>query len=394
MKWLKPTQKDKSVEIPESWIFLPYYEALTVLFRIENALRVFTYVILKNEFYEKWSEVNVITDAGENKSMETIAKQRIAQAGEYGYLGYLIKCPIMHLTTGEIIKVITSPAYWKFFAKYLPGSKNIIETKLYEMAQVRNSLSHFRPIKEGDIELIKQNAKHVLETVELVITEMITSVNVVPTNTGDNWYVALKDLSSENCKLSFQQSKDEDWIRIRLSYNCPVLKCDNIYDNYCAIRALNVMTPNILKIYDVLTKYITYLSESNPAGRMHDGLKPSFSKSLYFVFNKKTLSTYHVEIKEDFQKILRQITDETTLIKEDNLAKGKIIEAISTSASLEGAEDKKRWSFRTGNFAYAVQGDDPAEYWGDIYLFNSDFVSAIHRYPWMPVAISDISWSF
>lgn len=42
MKWEDAEKnKDHSVKIPDNWLFLHYYEALTVLFRIEHSLRTF-----------------------------------------------------------------------------------------------------------------------------------------------------------------------------------------------------------------------------------------------------------------------------------------------------------------------------------------------------------------
>ncbi len=50
MKWEDAEKnKDGSVKLPDNWLFLHYYEALTVLFRIENSLRTFVYVVLKDK---------------------------------------------------------------------------------------------------------------------------------------------------------------------------------------------------------------------------------------------------------------------------------------------------------------------------------------------------------
>ena len=94
MKWEKYVEtKEKLLQIPESWLFLHYYEALTVLFRIENALRVFVFSVLKNEFREKWLETNITSDDSTQGTITSIAKRRINQARSFGYLGYSITCP-------------------------------------------------------------------------------------------------------------------------------------------------------------------------------------------------------------------------------------------------------------------------------------------------------------
>lgn len=160
MDWEKTVQKEGNlVEIPENWLLIHYYEVLTTLFRIENALRVFVFLILKNELKEKWSGLSVTSDDSQEGTIETIAKKRINQAKDFGYLGYFVNCPIMYLTTGELIRLITAESYWKYFAKYFLGSKTIMKNKLDEIVNVRNSIAHFRPIKQGDVELIKAECR-------------------------------------------------------------------------------------------------------------------------------------------------------------------------------------------------------------------------------------------
>jgi hypothetical protein len=131
------------------------------LFRIENALRVFVYVVLKNEFKENWLGMNVASDDSEESTIAKIAKQRMNQAKVYGYLGFPIPCPLMCMTSGELIRFMTSDSCWKHFKNYFLGSKAIIKAKLDEIGTVRNALPHFPPLKPDDVELIKQNARHV-----------------------------------------------------------------------------------------------------------------------------------------------------------------------------------------------------------------------------------------
>jgi hypothetical protein len=62
MDWKSVTSKgDDAVSIPKRWLYIHYYEALNILFRMENALRVFVYAILKNEYQEKWADATVQT---------------------------------------------------------------------------------------------------------------------------------------------------------------------------------------------------------------------------------------------------------------------------------------------------------------------------------------------
>ena len=48
--------ENNSYDLPGDWLKIEYFEALNILFRIENSLRVFVFIILKNEFQCKWKE--------------------------------------------------------------------------------------------------------------------------------------------------------------------------------------------------------------------------------------------------------------------------------------------------------------------------------------------------
>ena len=144
MDWKKAEKNDDDfVKIPERWLHLYYYEALNILFRFENSLRVFVYVVLKNELKDRWQEA-AISGGG---SIQSETKKRITKSKDYGYLGHEVSSPMLFLNSGELIDLIVSDAYWKHFARYFKANKSIVSTKLQEIGTIRNSLAHFRPIK-------------------------------------------------------------------------------------------------------------------------------------------------------------------------------------------------------------------------------------------------------
>ncbi len=97
------TQPDGSFNIPKRWLHIHYYEALNILFRTENALRVFVYVTLKNSLFDKWADTTIQVSDTEQATISSLAKKRIAQAEGFGYLGYEITSPLMHLNSGELV---------------------------------------------------------------------------------------------------------------------------------------------------------------------------------------------------------------------------------------------------------------------------------------------------
>ena len=211
MKWKQASVIEGGFAIPKRWVYLMYYEAFNLLFRIENALRVFVYIVLKNELRDKWADAQVLSD-DEQGTIVSLAKKRMGQAQTFGYLGHTITSPIMHLNSGELTRLIVSDAYWKLFKPYFLGSRDIIKSKLDEIGSIRNSIAHFRPIRADDVDVIKQNSKHVLLGIEQFLNQALTQADVVPTNTADDWYTSLRTVSTDQCRFSFQQSTDDTYL--------------------------------------------------------------------------------------------------------------------------------------------------------------------------------------
>ncbi|MCJ7458744.1 MAG: Swt1 family HEPN domain-containing protein [candidate division Zixibacteria bacterium] len=396
MDWKKAVEKEgRNIDIPGEWLPLYYYETLTILFRVENALRVFVYAVLKNEFHEKWLDLNITSDDSEESTIKSIAKKRMAQASTYGYLGYAINCPMLHLTSGELIRLITSESYWKYFRKYFLGSKEIIKNKLDEIGAIRNSLAHFRPIKEDDVDVIKQNAKHVLAEVEKCLFEMMTCNKIIPTNMDENWYKELRTLGTENCTLSFNQSNDENWIRITLAYDCPLLKQQmSNTEALIRYRILNIKTSAIVEQYPVLCNLLTYISEEVPYTRMDEKRNVKFSKRISMVFNHEVLSKEYAQIKKALEELLLLISKEQEMITQDNLASGRIVDAVVILNKLRGSGKDAFWSMDIGSLSTPVKENDSPEYWGSLGYVPSHFISDTDMYPWMPVKIGSYDLPF
>jgi len=126
MKWIKAVQQKENIyDLPGNWLYLHYFEALNILFRIENSLRIFVYVILKDSLQDKWQDINITSDDENSSTINAIAKKRIAQDNNFAYLGYSTNNPLMYLTSGELIRLITSDSYWKYFNSYFLGSREI-----------------------------------------------------------------------------------------------------------------------------------------------------------------------------------------------------------------------------------------------------------------------------
>lgn len=390
MEWkTAQVQSDGSLLVPKRWLYPHYYEALNILFRTENALRVFVYIALKNNYFDKWTDTPLQVSDEEQSTISSLAKKRITQAQGFGYLGYEIKSPLMHLNSGELVRLITSDAHWNIFKNYFKGKREIIRTKLDEVGTVRNSLAHFRPIKRDDIELIKQNVKHALIGVEECLSAMTQTYNVVPTNTKEDWYRSLKTLGTDLCEIQLYQSNSEEWIRLQITFSSKILIKDQWWGEHISYTVLNLVSPAIIKSYEHIRKYVTYVTEFIPYAKLNDDLMPTFKKAVSFTFSKDVIASNQKEISADIKNVLLKVQEEVALVEQDNLAKGDLVETARTSARLEEADGKKRWVTDSGRLNCPFREDDPAEYWGDVGLYHSDFIAGISKYPWMPSYISE-----
>ncbi|MBZ5627118.1 MAG: hypothetical protein LAQ69_51855, partial [Acidobacteriia bacterium] len=281
MDWGNITKlENDAIKVPDRWLHLHYYEALNVLFRVENALRMLVYVALKNEYRDKWARTSLNSEDGET-TISAIASKRRTQASTFGYLTYPVTSPLMYITTGELTKIIETQ--WELFRPYFLGGKEIVSMKLAEIISVRNSFAHFRPIKSDDVETIKQLSKHVLTAAEKELAEMLDSNNTVPTNTAEKWYTDLKLLNSKHVKLSFTQSTNEKWITICLTYQPPIT-ARNKYGDTHSFETMKFHSPALLSEYRELASNLTYVTELCFGIVEMGGSKEKIEKLVYLGF--------------------------------------------------------------------------------------------------------------
>ena len=387
MNWKEAKNTEKNLyDLPGDWLKIEYFEALNILFRIENSLRVFVFIILKNEFQDKWKDLSITSDDAETTTLGAIAKKRLSQDKNYAYLGYVINSPLLHLTSGELIRIMTSDAYWKFFKNYFLGSREIMKNKLDEIGNVRNSLAHFRPIKKGDIDLVKQNSIHTLSEIEKMMKDFITCPDIVPTNTEENWYKEIVTLGIEECKISFKQSKKEEWIKLILSFNTPIFQRRKDYFGY-SIKTANLKTDEILISYPELSKHTISVTEVTPSKYTKTPETATLTKQIRFTFSRNSLEKNYSIIKTELEKILLHISKEISLISEDNLARGKLIEVVN--CSFRSQDNSEYLMFDGRVFETEFDEDSPVEFWGTFSSSSRNFITDTEKYPWMPVDISE-----
>lgn len=390
MEWKVAAKNDQGLyKIPNRWLHIHYYEALNILFRFENSLRIFVYAVLKNEFRAGWKNCSFTPSNGAAVSIKALAAKRIVHAENFGYLGFGISSPLMHLTSGELIELFTSDAYWPKFRPYFKGNKEIIKNKLLEIGTIRNSLAHFRPIKLEDIELIKQNCRHTLFEVESCLQNMFQHHLRVPTNTQADWYKSINTLGTDQITTTPFYSSDESWVTITLKFKTPILKKDKLGEHFYTYSLAKANTANILVHHLELASFVTYASEKVHYPDLLDNFEIRIDKDINLVFRKDVLETNHGTIAEELRSVLRKISEECDLLLQDNLARGEIIEPVRGHTYWYEPEGKDgRWQHSFHGLWQTYQPDHPDEYWGKD-DFSDDVVAGFNRYPWMPEEISD-----
>ncbi|MDB5955452.1 MAG: hypothetical protein JWP60_2060 [Ramlibacter sp.] len=390
MDWKAAVVRDDgTVKLPKRWLHLHYYEALNILFRFENSLRVFVYAILKNEFGARWLECVCKSPASsESVTLKNVAARRATQAESFGYLGFDIKAAMMHLTSGELVELITADAYWPKFKPYFKASREIVKSKLLEIGTIRNSLAHFRPMPAADVEVIKQNSRHTLLEVEKCLHHLFTQNLRVPTNSPKSWYAALATLGTAQISTTLYYSNDENWVCAMLTFNSPMLSKQKITETFHSYNVAKINGPNVLLTFPKLRSHVTCLSEYQYPAAVDAEWNLTLQRALYFVFREDVLTINTAEIEGELKQVAQKISEECELLQQDHLARGSLVQAASGYSWWETREATPAgWRHSYGELEPTYDPSHPDEYWGER-QFTGDVIAGIRRFPWMPEDVS------
>jgi hypothetical protein len=155
-----------------------------------------------------------------------------------------------------------------------------------------------------------------------------------------------------------------------------ILEAQNSIKAYKYLKEeFNFSQRAIKKLYSILTKGLVM--------ETGDKYPSSFRKTGIIVGNEATLEPN--KIKSELEKILLEITKELALIKEDNLARGKLIEVVSCNFD----KGETYHSLKAHQFDTELTEDTPVEFWGSLNYASRDFMTDTDKYPWMPIDISE-----
>lgn len=380
MNWeeIKVNEQTREVAIPDNWLHVHYYEALNILFRFENSLRVFVYIILKKNLKENWDNTNI----NEKLTIRQKTKQRKNQDNDYGYLTYEINSPMLYLSSGELIDIIMYDKNWKYFNSYFKAKKDIIKHKLLEIGAIRNALAHFRPIDKEDLSVIKQNVKHTLLLVEKVLNKITNITMDVHTNDQSSWYKDLMNTKSEDLYISSYQDTEKDWIKVKLYFNLKILHTIYEFNSGKSYDVMNISSLNILRIFTKLRNNLIYINEDVTVYSDN-----SATKEVNLIFSRNTLEKNWGLIYEDIKQLVLTIENDVKLLEKDNLAQAILLNKKTASYR---KKNNDYWVLNDKPFFESVENYDGVEFWGkNVYSFGDSFLTSEHWLPWMPVTISN-----
>ena len=390
MEWAQAKQNDEGlIDVPSSWIYITHYEALNILFRIENALRVFVYCILKENYGAQWTGLQISTAETDSIAISRLTSRRISQQQDFAYLGNRIASPMMYLNSGELIYLIFADNYWPKFAPYLEGKKEILRNKLEEISTIRNSLAHFRPITQDDVDVVKQNCKHAFGGIDACLRELTSCHKIVATNTLDDWYKGLSNIGNEICTITLHESPNKKWIRLQLDYSCALLETSADYDTSIYFLVGNLISPSILDQFEKLAERVLFVNEWMPGLSMPDDKRPEFRKQVSLTFSSATLKVHYKEIAGELKQVLSTLIEDRDLLASDRLARAKLLSADTVQSVYRKRDKGGYWYMNEDSLLSKPPQPSPPEFWGTLGRFGARFVDNAARYPWMPSAICE-----
>lgn len=317
--------------VPRNWASLSHYEIYSMLYRIENALRVFVYLVLKNTMGSNW---RLAKASGVDRTIDSISKQKQDMAADFGHLAVEASHPILSLTCDELVKIIVDLGQWKYFKKYFPAKREIVQSKFEEIIQVRNHLAHFRPVNEKMSDLVRLNSEHLLPIVETYLNQAIYQEHALGSRIAEKWHRELNDLLQTETRffrLGASQSADKEWIKITLvtSY-----QLRNYAGHRVTLAGLLSMSPNIREavsyVYEDSEGYRANY-DSFIAQNAFTNLGGNDSINIPMVFSKAQLSKKCDEVRGDLERIVAALEKEYLAVEDDEHFAGDILQLTSFS---------------------------------------------------------------
>jgi hypothetical protein len=396
MKWFEPNYVGegysatfifKRWDLPGEWLPMHYFEAVNCLFRIENALRLLVYIVLKSHFGEKWTDVALSTEDAQSTSIGAIARKRTANDQKCAYLGEPLTCPLMYLTAGELVGLILSEAYWKLFKRYFPGASNVMQIKLQEIAFIRNALAHFRPVTPEQVSIVKQNGTQILKKFQLEFDELVFAYSSAKLRPWRSSLQVQGIPEPVSLRCSARISKSERWVFFNLAADAQVLKVDTD-DETCRIRLRCLDLDKFLRAFPNVRSRCVIATEESSAPRWDgDSDLPPIRKTIRLAFPNISVRSKLPQLATDL------LPAELRSHAAHELAAPLDLFSIRTITASETKSDQhpSYWVLHGHETIEHAAPSKFVENWKSIHntMAEGDTLTALHKYPWMNTQISE-----
>ncbi len=409
------TDDRQQVGIPREWVFLRYYAAYNMLFRVENSLRMFVYLVLKRQHRDKWASMLIYEGEGSKITIKEYSDQRSAQAKRLGYLNQPVTCPLLFLGTGELVRLITSESNWKYFRRHFQADRPALEHKFREIVEIRNAVAHFRAIAKENLDDLKRNIDQLFPGIEDLLQNALIQELPVSDGGDTTWWNDAIECQTTGVPPEVCASKDGKWIRVTLRHKCRALDCDET-TNGMQYQVVNIRSSIIVEKYPLIRKHLAYACESVESTEPDSEKMMVFGKLINLVFPREALDKDWDEIHQSLKQVADSISAETEALVHDQNAPTRFAN-IATARYIEFEADAKhvlqqlRRKIKTGSVkkivfcipdASSLYSDThegcPAEYWGNENIRSETWVSqnrpitvALTHYPWMTMPVAPAS---
>ncbi|WP_425671087.1 hypothetical protein ACPSL3_22355 [Vibrio owensii] len=378
---------DPQYSIPGEWIHIHSYEALNILFRFENSLRVFVYSILKRHKGVNWANTNI----NEDETILSAYKKRYTQSKKYGYLGNTVSSPMLFLNSGELVYILENESTWQQFSPYFSADRMVIVNKLLEINAIRNSFAHFRPVTEDDVTLLKQNISHVFHGATEYFKDLYTVIYPVPTNLSEKWYIELNKLNCYFSNVSFLQSSSGSFIDISVKIPLVEISKRNSTGNTPVVETIKIDIDKFFKSKKQLLENVIYVADSYHVSGSIVGedkfLTPTCGYTLSFFFHRANLNKNVDAILEHFFTMFQEIDNEIELILNDPKASGSYVSSLVYYGTIK----ENRHSF--SNHVHK-KPNEIVEYWGEKTFSVGDNIVSRSHMPWIDGSICSVKSNF
>ena len=130
-----------------------------------------------------------------------------------------------------------------------------------------------------------------------------------------------------------------------------------------------------------------FVTERVLAVALDEDLQPKGRKEVGLTFSRRVLAENCADVRVAFERCVAQIVKETDSLKEDQLARGELVQLQLISAFRKEEGESTRWSVSGRKLISQTSTEELPEYWGEI-TAAVDFISDTEDYPWMPVKVA------